>query len=275
MTDLLNTNGTSTPAAPPKKDNNYPYSKYIKQPDEMGASSKGTMEALNKDIKALGAYVGVLISGDSKAQKGGEPLGNKYFLDTGTNCTDSKGATQPRHIFINNVPDGLPFVSSAMGQPMKGFRGLVPGVLNDLSYVNPAALFTSLAQGSDCQLITMNTRDIDNIKGVESKYVLNEDIAKYPVWWFSDCKNPVTKEECPEEKKKGKGKGNDKGNDKGKGKGNDKGKGKGNDKGKGKDKDKGKGKGKKEGMTLRESPLLIYYALSIIGIIFIYKAIKK
>jgi len=219
-----------------EKDHNYPYSKFIKQPHEMGASSKGTMKALDKDIKALSAYVGVLISGDSKAQRGKEPLGNKYFLDTGSKCTDSMGNSQQRHIFINNVPDGLPFIQSAMGQPMKGFRGLVPGVLNDLSYINPSGLFNAFTQGTDCQPVTMETRDIDNIKGVETKYVLNDDIKKYPVWWFKDCKNPVTKEECVGDKKKK--------------------------------------KKKKEGMSVPESSIL-YYAMGVIGFIFLYKAIKK
>jgi hypothetical protein len=222
-----------------EKGHNYPYSKFIKQPHEMGSSSEGTIQALNKDIKALGAYVGVLISGDSKAQKGGEPLGNKYFLDTGTTCTDSMNQKQSRYIFINNVPDGLPFISSAMGQPMKGFRGLVPGVLNDLSYINPSEIFSSFSQSTDCQKVTMDTRDVDNIKGTESQYVLNDDIAKYPAWWFSDCKNPVTKEECTSDKK-----------------------------------NKNKKK-KKEGMYVNDSTLLIYYAIGIVAILFLYKSIKK
>lgn len=226
---------------PVEKDNSYPYSKFIKQPYEMGASSKGTMQALNKDIKALSGYVDVLISGESNAQRGGEPLGNKYFLNTGSNCTDELGKKQPRHIFINNVPDGIPFIQSAMGKPMQGFRGLVPGVLNDLSYIDPSSLFRAFTQGTDCQAITMETRDIDNIKSVETKYVLNDDIEKYPVWWFNDCKNPVTKEECTPEKKKEK---------------------------------KGKGKGK-EGMFVNDYPLWVYYSIGIIGIIFLYKSTKK
>jgi hypothetical protein len=235
--ELADTSLIGEKDAPVKKGNDYPYSKFIKQPNEMDASTKGTMEALNKNVKALQGYVDVLISGDSKAQRGREPLGNKYFLDTGTSCTDSTGAKQPRHIYINNVPDGIPFIQSAMGKPMTGFRGLVPGVLNDLSYIDPSALFTSFYQGSDCQAVTMETRDIDNIKGVDTKYVLNDDIRKYPVWWFSDCKNPVTQEVCPEEKKKK--------------------------------------KKKKEGMCVEDYPLWFYYAVSIVGVIFLYKSIKK
>jgi len=220
------------PTAPPEKGHDYPYSKYIKTPKEMGSSSKGTMDALNKNIKTFAGYVGVLNSGDSNAQRGGGPLGNKYFLDTGMTCYDSAGKAQARHIFINNIPDGLPFMSSE-GKPTDGYRGLVPGVLTDLSYIDPSSLFHSFSQGTDCRAITMETRDIDNIKGKETKYVLNDDIKKYPVWWFSDCKNPVTNEKCPKNKKK-----------------------------------------KKEGMMVENAPL-IYYAIGILGILFLYKSIKK
>jgi len=228
-----------TAAEPAEKGNSYPYSKFIKQPYEIGASSKGTMEALNKDIKALSGYVDVLISGESTAQRGGEPLGNKYFLDTGTNCTDEMGNKQPRHIFVNNVPDGIPFIQS--DKPLKGFRGLVPGVLTDLSYIDPSSLFTAFTQGTDCQAITMETRDIDNVKSIETKYVLNDDIKKYPVWWFNDCVNPVTKEECTEEKQAEK---------------------------------KNKKKGK-EGMFVNDYPLWFYYSVGILGVIFLYKSTKK
>ena len=210
---------TTTPTAPEKKGNSYDYSKYIKNPRELGASSKGTIQALGTDIKALGSYVNVLLSGNSNAQKGGEPLGNKYFLDTGITCYDSKGATQLRHVFINNIPDGL---------YMGGYRGLVPGVLDDLSYIDPGSLFTSFSQGTECQAVTMNTRDIDNIKGKETKYVLNDDIKKYPEWWFTDGKNPVTKKQSS----------------------------------------------KKEGMTIEDASL-VYYAIGIVGILFLYKSIKK
>jgi hypothetical protein len=147
-------------------------------------------------------------------------------------CYDSAGKAQARHIFINNIPDGLPFMSSE-GKPTDGYRGLVPGVLTDLSYIDPSSLFHSFSQGTDCRAITMETRDIDNIKGKETKYVLNDDIKKYPVWWFSDCKNPVTNEKCPKNKKK-----------------------------------------KKEGMMVENAPL-IYYAIGILGILFLYKSIKK
>ena len=158
------------------------------------------MTALGKDIAALESYVGVLVSGDTKAHVGRiGPLGNKYFMNTGATCDAPDGSKQPRYVFVNNIPDGqIPFISSAMGQTTSQFKGLVPGVLGDISYINPLKLFTAFSQGTSCQQITMETRDIQNATTTDSQYVLNDDIASYNPCWFPDKKNPVTQESCKE-----------------------------------------------------------------------------
>ncbi len=180
------------------QDNNYPYYKYIKTPDAMGASSKGTLTALGNDIGALTSYVGVLVSGKSNAQDV-SPLGNKYFMSTGATCTASDGTSQPRYVYINNVPDGaIPLISSAMGVNLTEFEGLVPGVLEDLTYINPLKLFTAFSESTDCQEITMEVRDISNNVTEESHYVLNDDIRDYNSCWFNEKKNPVTNVPCIE-----------------------------------------------------------------------------
>lgn len=180
------------------EDRNYPYHQFIKSPEKMGASSKGNLTALGNDIKALSNYVNVLVTGQSKAQEV-SPMGNKYFMDTGATCTAPDGTTQPRNLYINNVPSGsIPLISSAMGVNLTQFEGLVPGVLEDLSYINPLKLFTAFSTGTDCQQITMETRDIKNATSEESKYVLNEDIADYNSCWFKERKNPITNKPCVE-----------------------------------------------------------------------------
>jgi hypothetical protein len=183
-----------------QEDRNYPYHKFIKSPSDLGASSKGNLTALGNDIGALQSYVGVLVSGNTKAHVGRiGPLGNKYFMNTGATCDASDGSTQPRYIFVNNIPDGeIPLLSSAMGQNMTQFEGLVPGVLESISYINPLKLFTAFSQTTDCQQITMETRDINNAVSTDSKYVLNDDISSYNSCWFPDKKNPVTQEKCKE-----------------------------------------------------------------------------
>jgi hypothetical protein len=176
-------------------DHTYPYSKFIKQPEELGSSSKAN--ALGKNVSALGDYVQVLVTGNSRAQSGGAPLGNKYFMNTGGTCKDTNGTTQTRYVYINNVPDGtIPFISSGMGVQMTSFEGLVPGVLGDLSYINPFKIFSAFDTETTCQKIKMPIRDITNATGEEEQYVCNSDISEYNPCWFLDGYNPVSKENC-------------------------------------------------------------------------------
>lgn len=162
----------------------YEYDKYIKSPDKVGISSKGTLSALSADIKGINEYVNVIGSGISKAQTV-SPLGNKYFMDTGATCEDLAGQTQARYAFINNIPDGK-FAG----------KGIVPGILENLAQVNPSAIFTAFQGDSKCQEITMSTRDEKNMTGTESRYVLQGDIERYNACWFPDKRNPVSQEKC-------------------------------------------------------------------------------
>lgn len=162
----------------------YPYDEFIKSPEKLGVSSKGTLSALSNDIKAINEYVNVLSSGNSKAQTV-SPLGNKYFMDTGSECKDAAGVTQARYAYINNVPEGK-FIG----------KGLVPGILEDLAQVNPSSMFTAFKGDSTCQKITMSTRDDKNKTASESRYVIQADIEKYNACWFPDKRNPVTRDKC-------------------------------------------------------------------------------
>lgn len=175
-------------------DHTYPYAKYILNPEQLGSSSDGS--ALGKDIGALGDYVKVLVTGQSRAQ-GISPLGNKYFLNTGGTCKDSAGTSQSRFVFISNIPDGtIPFISSSMGVQLTSFEGLVPGVLGNLTYLNPFKIFSAFDKATTCQKIKMPVRDINNATGEEEQYVCDSDIKDYNPCWFSNKKNPVTGETC-------------------------------------------------------------------------------
>ena len=176
----------------------YSYAENIKSPTDLGASPRGDLTALSNDVKALISYVDVLVSGSGRGQKVA-PLGNKYFMDTGTTCTTTAGVTKPRHVFINNIPDGkIPFVSSAMGSDTSSFKGLVPGLMENAAALNPMALFKAFSGDSKCQEITLATRDTKNAAGSESRYVLNSDIADYSPCWFPNKTNPVTTKTCRE-----------------------------------------------------------------------------
>ena len=161
----------------------YPYASFIKTPAQLGASSKGDLATLGKDISALDGYVDVLVSGNSKAQTV-SPLGDKYFLDTKTNCSTVTGETVPRFVFINNIPD------------MKGASGLVPGLMEDLTYMNPASILSALADDSTCRSVEMAVRDTTNRNSMQSQYVTDSDLSDYNACWFPKKINPVTSAKC-------------------------------------------------------------------------------
>lgn len=176
-------------------DNNstdYPYYKYIKSPEELGMSDKGTLVQMGKDIKGLISYTELLVSGKSAASKTGQPLGNKYFKNTGGQCKDSSGTLRDRYIYINNVPDGsVPFISSGMGVTFSDFRGLIPGAIGNIGALNPAALLNAFVAGTtpECKKITMQTIDTNNKKGSGTYYVATIDIPRGAQIGFSNMED--------------------------------------------------------------------------------------
>ena len=81
----------------------YNYAKNIKAPAEMDMSGDGNMTALGKDITGIIAYTKLLVEGTGNANKKGTPLGNKFYLKTGGQCTSSDGNKHDRYIFVNNT----------------------------------------------------------------------------------------------------------------------------------------------------------------------------
>jgi len=186
----------------------YPYYKNIKSPSEIGMSDKGTIQQMSKNVNGLIEYVSLLVSGKSKASATGNPLGNKFFLNTGgkcsavDKCTDASGCELvDRYIYIDNVPAGnVPFISSGMGVNFKEFRGLIPGTMSNLNALNPFAIMRSFMSGANppCQSLTMATLDSNNVKSSETHYVTVADITSMDPCSFTDKKNPVTNQKCKE-----------------------------------------------------------------------------
>jgi hypothetical protein len=180
----------------------YPYYKYIKTPKEIGMSSKGTLPQLGKDVDGLVSYVELLVSGKGKASATGQPLGNKFFLKTGSKCTDNITKQEvDRYVYINNVPQGnIPFISSGMGVNFSEFKGLIPGTISNLNSFNPMEMFQAFLAGSkpDCQEVKMETIDIYNNKSTESHFIALMDIKNIDPCSFPDKKNPLTNASCRE-----------------------------------------------------------------------------
>jgi hypothetical protein len=181
----------------------YSYYKQIKSPGQMGMGSKGDTKTLEKDIAGLIGYVDVLVTGGGEASKVKGPLGDKFFLKTGAKCKDTKTSNQViRSVYINNIPDGsIPFISSGLGAgDFTEFEGLVPGIMSNLSVINPMQLFSAFMSGStpDCQALEMDTRDVNNNGSTETAFVTVTDINAMNPCWFRDKKNPVTNAKCSE-----------------------------------------------------------------------------
>jgi hypothetical protein len=184
----------------------YPYYKYIKNPEALGMSDKGTLAQMGKDIKGLISYTQLLVSGKSDASTTGQPLGNRYFQNTGGKCKDVNGEDQDRYIYIDNVPDGsIPMISSGMDIKFGEFRGLIPGVIAGAGAIDPLSIMGAFLEGStpQCQEITLGTIDNENNEGVESHYVAKSEIGDIGACLFKDKDdptgkpgNPITKAQC-------------------------------------------------------------------------------
>jgi len=187
----------------------YNYSANIKSPPELDMSSDGNFDALTYDIRGLLAYIKVLITGEGRASRTGQPLGTKFFLPTEVKCKDKKTKRKVvRSIYINNVPDGsIPFVTSTGGGLVfDDFRGLVPGLMSNLAQINPLQILQAFTSGDNptCQAITMETIDSNNVHGTATAYVTNSDIQMMNKGWFPngvkpDASDPDDKDKDNEE----------------------------------------------------------------------------
>jgi hypothetical protein len=178
---------------------NYPYYKNILAPKAIGMSDKGTLSALGNDIDGLIAYTDLLVSGKGKASATGQPLGNRYFLETGATCTDPSGNSQDRYLYIDNIPAGnIPFIPAGANVNLSEFRGLIPGAMSTLGVLNPGALLNSFSSGNSppCQAVTMETIDNSNVKSSETHYVALTDIQDINPCSFMSNYNPVADARC-------------------------------------------------------------------------------
>lgn len=171
----------------------------------MGMSDQGTFDALANNIGGLINYVEVLVTGKGGSTTGG-PLGDKFFLKTGGQCTDvASNNLVDRYIYINNVPSGnIPFISSGLGgTDFTEFEGLIPGTLGDLAKLNPLNIFKSFMMGENppCMSVTLatvtpvtdanlNDTGQDNI-GTDTKFVAVADVKNMDPCTFPDKRNPA------------------------------------------------------------------------------------
>ena len=150
----------------------YRYQDFIKTPKEQGMSGAGNFTTLGKNIAGILNYSRILTKGDGGARIGRRPLGNKFFLKTAGKCAPArntgrrcdqkticptsaptcyknqcwavkrKGQTAKRYLFVDNTTKGkLPFIRGE-----HSFRGMVPGMIENIMEMNPLEVLTAFGQ---------------------------------------------------------------------------------------------------------------------------------
>tara|TARA_Y100000589_G_C27166711_1_gene635086 strand:- start:416 stop:1042 length:627 start_codon:yes stop_codon:yes gene_type:complete len=113
----------------------YHYPNYITPPGHFGVSSKGNISTLFKNINAsvqYGKYLNI-----------SPVLGNNYFINAGkcgkSSSPECKG--KDKWIYVRNIPTGkIPCIN--LPTP---FKGLIPGVMESATDLDPAKLLKSMA----------------------------------------------------------------------------------------------------------------------------------
>lgn len=170
----------------------YSYAKNIRTPEELEMSDEGTLDALGKDIAGIINYTELLITGTTKASKNnGQPLGNRFFLQTKGLCTpvDKPESKAERYMYISNIPDGnIPILSSLSGKNASMLRGLVPGVMGNLTAFNPLEIMDAFTQDTKpkCTKVKLPIVDTNNRVTWAEKYVANYDLENINGCSFPD-----------------------------------------------------------------------------------------
>ena len=158
----------------------YKYYKFIRNPQQLGMSADGSIDALSDDIAGILDYVELLVSGEGPASTTGRPLGDKFFLKTGGQCKDVKtGKLVTRSMYLNNVPTGdINFIPAMPSMNVgSSFKGIIPGILNDVGDINPLTMFSAFMEGNEppCAEVTLETIDENNAVSNESGFIpINE-----------------------------------------------------------------------------------------------------
>ena len=174
----------------------YKYFKYVLSPSEMGMSDKGSVSALGNDVNGLIKYMDTLVTGGGAQRGGDDPLGDRFFLQTGAKCSDTATGNQvTRSIFIDNVPNGdIPFITEGLNTNLTSFEGLIPGAMQSVFNINPLLMFQAFMDGTDpsCSAVTLPVRNSENVTSLETQHLTLSDIGNVEPCLFDGGKNPVS-----------------------------------------------------------------------------------
>jgi hypothetical protein len=156
----------------------YDYASKVPPPSALGVSTNGDIGTTYNDINAGITYVGYLTTGPN--------MGNKYFLQTGAQCTASDtGKQTDLYTYLDQSADQPllpPALSSSLGGMGGGngaLQGLIPGMVQQLTDLNPIGILESLVRSAypPCQKVTCPTGDVTQSMSFESQYVLSSDVG--------------------------------------------------------------------------------------------------
>ena len=161
----------------------YNYSQQIATPQELGMSNRGTLSQLSDNVAGMINYINILSNGDSKASKQNNgPLGDSYFVDTHATCKNGDNSV-PRHFYMNNKPSGnIPFLTGRTSAPVGGNRGLISGILEQASSLDPSVMIKDFGDTSTttCGLQTFEIIDNNGKSWKETRYVSDKEIENIP-----------------------------------------------------------------------------------------------
>lgn len=165
----------------------YNYYDKVKGPSAMDMCSDGSLSCLKNDFAGLIAYVDLLTYGNSEASTPAEPLGRKFFMSTGVKCKDTSGVMQDRYIYFNTIPTGEIELMPGSSLDLKSFKGLVPGIVEDIGKINPLNMFSAFMENEQapCMSVTLPVGDAGTLKP-DSKYMIFPDIEAMSEDLFTD-----------------------------------------------------------------------------------------
>jgi len=145
----------------------YSYSDNITPPEKLKVSSASTVGKLFDDAMAIVKYNENLVFSPA--------LGNNFFVKSGW-CDKKKSVDEckgkDRWIYVRNIPTGKAPCTDSFGIHLPGtvFKGLIPGLVEDLVDINPITIFNSLLGtggfSSTCTKRTLPVGPSNNLKNV-------------------------------------------------------------------------------------------------------------
>lgn len=108
--------------------NNADYTQQMKSVGNYGFSKEGSWSTLNSNVKGMKKILEGIIYDQTKLTKKGNPIGVKYAVDTGFECSDPEGNVHKQYTYIDNLGDsdlGLAFeIGNTIGNYGDSLNGL-------------------------------------------------------------------------------------------------------------------------------------------------------